>query len=314
MSAPNSTDRTALVALFRELAPGSLPVVSPSLSPPLADLLDKPLPRRPKAILFDIYGTLLVSAAGGLHDAPHRMGKGPADEMDDRRRSIAANLLAAEKIEEEAPFATIADLMREVPEAIRESRKAIEIEVGGTPEIVVEEVLAIRFPGLGMARARRLVALYEAVANPCAPMPHAERALRTLKNRGIVMGLVSNAQFYTPLVFEALLGFAPRDFGIRDELSFYSYQMGVAKPDPSVFGVAAGALGTLGIDATETVVIGNSAANDVAPARAAGFMTILFAGDARSFRPAAGDFPSAEAQPDAVIRDFDTLEVLMATR
>ena len=49
-------------------------------------------------------------------------------------------------------------------------------------------------------------------------MPGAAETLAALQQRGLLLGIVSNAQFYTPLMIEALLGKPPGELGFLPEL------------------------------------------------------------------------------------------------
>ena len=56
---------------------------------------------------------------------------------------------------------------------------------------------------------KHLIALateYECRVNPVWPMPGARDCLRELAGAGLALGIVSNAQFYTPPMLQALLG------------------------------------------------------------------------------------------------------------
>jgi putative hydrolase of the HAD superfamily len=139
-------------------------------------------------------------------------------------------------------------------------------------------------------------------------MPGAVALLGRLRGGDIRLGIVSNAQFYTPLLVEALFGLAPEGLGFEPGLSAYSFEDGIAKPDPWPFLRAAGSLFESGMAPGDILFVGNSSANDILPAKGLGFMTALFAGDARSFRPSSGE--GAEARPDSLLRGFDAFEAI----
>jgi hypothetical protein len=61
---------------------------------------------------------------------------------------------------------------------------------------------------------------------------------------------------------------------------FFSYELGVAKPDFTVFQRAIGVLTKDNIMPDDCVMVGNSLVNDVAPAQHMGFRTVLFAPEA----------------------------------
>ena len=77
----------------------------------------------------------------------------------------------------------------------------------------------------------RLAANYEARANPTWPMPGAKDLLRQLKMGSLPMGIVSNAQVFTPILVEDLL--AEHDLqrgGFDLDLCFFSNRFRQAKP------------------------------------------------------------------------------------
>ncbi|MFK0156237.1 HAD family hydrolase [Streptomyces sp. NPDC090499] len=94
-------------------------------------------------------------------------------------------------------------------------------------------------------------ALYERHMDPRAwtPYPDAARVLRTLREHGIGVGVVSNIGWDLRPVF--------REHGLDAYVDTYvlSYEHGVQKPDPRLFTVA---LEALGAEAGETVMVGDS--------------------------------------------------------
>ncbi|HUX42768.1 MAG TPA: HAD family hydrolase [Rectinemataceae bacterium] len=292
-----AAERFELIALLREVSPqGFAP--DPGLPPPwIADLKNAPLPRPPKAVLFDLYGTLLASAAGG---EPGLTSAGSKAEGE--------GALAKRRLEDELPAAGCgmgaATFAEEVAHRIAERRDRALVR-HPFPEIDIEEIVGSLILGAGAAAIRRLALLHEAWRNPCAPMPGASALLRRLRMKGLRLGIVSNAQFYTPLLFEALFGAAPAESGMETILTIYSFKTGIAKPDPALFVRAAAPLFAAGFEPGDILVVGNSTTNDIAPAASLGFMTALFAGDERSFRPARRD---AGARPDTLIDSLQALD------
>ena len=288
-----------LVGLFRKLSPLDF-VPEPALPPPwLAGLRNAYLPRRPKALLFDLYGTLFASAAGG---EPATTRAAISGEGETARLFLEEELHACGHIAGASAFAEV--VARRIVALRREA-----LEGRPFPEIDIEEIVESIVPG-SAASVRRLALLFEAWSNPCAPMPGALALLERLRGGAIRLGIVSNAQFYTPLLFEALFGAPPADAGFETILTIYSCDAGIAKPDPSLFSRAAAPLLAAGIAAGEILVVGNSAPNDIAPAKALGFMTALFAGDGRSFRPAPAD---TRGRPDSLIDGLDLLDASFPT-
>lgn len=235
-----------------------------------------------RAVLFDVYGTLFISGSGEVGSAERSTAaQGPLEEA---LRAMGISTLGPVGQGVEHLFRLI-----EVSHA-RSRRAGIEypevdiVELWGEVMVdlvrrgVVEE-LAGR-----AADPRRLAVEYEARANPCWPMPHLRECLQRLRRGGLVLGLVSNAQFYTPELFEALLGQPAEKWGFQAELQHYSYRYGRAKPGLGLFQRAMSALADRSIAAGEVLYVGNDMLNDVFPAAKLGLRTALFAGDARSLR------------------------------
>ncbi len=193
----------------------------------------------PRAVLFDIYGTLLSSAAGEIHPDP-------------TLRDLIAKAHAASS----HPF----------------------------PEIDIREIHAALHPELKPEEVEALAIVHERIANPIRPMPGAAETLRQLAAKGIPLGLISNAQFYTVPILEEALGNTLTEIGIDPDLCCFSYLERRAKPDPYLFEILRDKLARRGIPAADALYIGNDVRNDIDPARATGFRTALFAGDPTSLR------------------------------
>ncbi|MBD3314956.1 MAG: HAD hydrolase-like protein [Chitinivibrionales bacterium] len=113
-------------------------------------------------------------------------------------------------------------------------------------------------------------------------------ALTALREKNIKLGIVSNAQFYTPIDLTLFL----RDQSnnrLDDYLELFdvdlvlmSYQVGRAKPGKMLFEKLYDALYELHILPEQTVFVGNDLISDIAPARQAGMRTAFFSGDRAS--------------------------------
>lgn len=214
----------------------------------------------PRAVLFDIYGTLLSSAAGELHPDP-------------ALRDLIAQAHAASP----HPF----------------------------PEIDIREIHAVLHPELAPGEIEALAIAHEKTVNPVTPMPGAAETLAQLAAKGIPLGLISNAQFYTVPILEEALGLSLTDLGIDPDLCCFSYLERRAKPDPFLFEIVRDNLARRGIQPGEALYVGNDVRNDVDPSRATGFLTVLFAGDPTSLRLRGRDLDDCGA--DQVIRDLREL-------
>lgn len=134
--------------------------------------------------------------------------------------------------------------------------------------------------------------------------------LRLLKKKEIVMGVISNAQFYTSFDLSYLLLkqsnysiVSIQDF-ISDESFFLSYQYGVAKPNPILFDVCLQFLKTKGIRADQTLYVGNDILNDVFGAQQAGMRACLFAGDRDTLNLSVDNESVKDTRPDLVVEQL----------
>ncbi|MDR1106644.1 MAG: HAD family hydrolase [Treponema sp.] len=265
------------------------------------------------AVLFDVYGTLFCSAAGDPAGDP---AGSPGKEAETPGGTRALDKLAASF----APGRTGTDLRayfrRSVAGLLEELRLKTDY-----PELRVEEIWARFLEEEGAARgastarrARELALRYELAVNPVFPMPGARGAIARLAESGLVLGIVSNAQFFTPLLFDAFFGGPPDELGFDPGLLFYSFEFGEAKPSPRLFAAAAGRLAAMGIPAERCLCLGNDMRNDVAAALGAGFAAALFAGDGRSLRlrEEEGAPASARLRPSYIIDSLADLPLLCA--
>jgi putative hydrolase of the HAD superfamily len=216
-----------------------------------------------RAVLFDVYGTLLKSSAGETHPDP-------------ALRSLIEKAHAASP----HPF----------------------------PEVDIREIHAAIHPELSPAEIERLAMEHEQATNPTSSMPGAEETLRELSSRGLLLGLVSNAQFYTVPVLESSLGESLANLGIDPDLCVFSYRERRAKPDVHLFEIVRDRLLGRGIQPEEVLYVGNDVRNDIDPAKSVGFRTALFAGDENSLRLRGKQLEESGA--DSVITDLRELCLL----
>lgn len=152
------------------------------------------------------------------------------------------------------------------------------------PEVDIREIHAALNPGRSIEEIEKLAMEAEQRSNPVTAMEGAAETLESLKGRGLALGLISNAQFYTVPALEACIGKGLLDAGISPALCCLSYLELRAKPDVHLFEAVRERLLQGGIEANQVLYVGNDVRNDIDPARACGFLTALFAGDESSLR------------------------------
>jgi len=183
------------------------------------------------------------------------------------------------------------------------------------PEVRVEEIWTgfLRQRGNVVIEdgtaGRELALRYELAVNPVYPMPGAAQAIAVLREAGLVLGIISNAQFFTPLLFEALFGASPENLGFDPGLLIWSFEQAEAKPSPRLFEAAVGRLAARGIAPEECSFVGNDMLSDIYGAINAGFCAVLFAGDSRSLRLREGDKRLHGVRPSRIIRSLGELNV-----
>lgn len=255
-----------------------------------------------RAVLFDLYGTLWISAGG----AAAQFRTAP-------RQAAIYQALEAVGLRPCRWSAEDAEVLVEAIQTMHAERRSQGIEY---PEIQIAEAwqLAItQWRNRGVLASadsvdlHRLVVECEARANPLWPMPGVEECLDRLRERGYELGVVSNAQFYTPFVFPALFQKEAAQLGFAPRLIFYSYRYGVAKPGLELFQLALQELARSHIFPWQTLFVGNDLLQDIRPAGQVGFRTALFAGDQRSLRLYPEDPRSANVKPDLVLSGFPQL-------
>ncbi len=284
-----------------------------ALSTPLLPQPTGVTPRLPRlkgirALVFDIYGTLLISASGDI-------GLG-GDRNETQAFAAALESTGLKKPESSGQLEQGPALLKEVIQEQHRERQAKGVEY---PEVdilaVWSRVLERLELNLNPEALQRLAVEYECRVNPVWPMPGLARLLSGLRETEMRMGIVSNAQFCTPLMIQALLGKHPYELGFTPEYCAWSYQLLEAKPSTRLYEQCLTALAEQeGIAPREVLYVGNDQLKDIWPASASGCRTALFAGDARSLRLRNDDGRCNGVTPDAVVTELRQLGELLAVR
>jgi putative hydrolase of the HAD superfamily len=244
-----------------------------------------------QAILFDIYGTLIISRAGESNIT-----------VDPGRQKLMDKLLRHYEIAESSDKVGL--LLQEAID--REHARLID-QGADYPEIDILEIWRSILEWDDLLQLKTFARDYETVINPAYPMPGLENLLQSCRERGLTMGLISNAQFYTQGLLENILARPLDAWGFDPQLIFYSYQYQRAKPSVVLFEMAANRLGDTGIQPEVSLFVGNDMRNDVLPAQSVGFQSALFAGDQRSLRWRKDDPCCRDVVPDMVVTDLRQL-------
>lgn len=217
-----------------------------------AILLSHPRPtlrtKFPRAIIFDIYGTLLDALPGGVRP-------------DAAADSIIITFLKKQHVVcPPNPTQALAELVQ------REHHKSPE----PYPEI---DLIALWAELLNLpidAHTTQLVAQIEDLWHPASPMPGVMSMLRKCAALRIPCGLLSNAQAN---IWQQLGPIAPC---FAADLCVFSYQHRRAKPSPALFESIRSQLALRDISPGESWFIGNDPECDIVPASNAGFRTAIY--------------------------------------
>ena len=264
-----------------------------------------------RAVLFDVYGTLFVSGSGDI---------GVARAQSDARaleEALASSGFSGNLSEAGVRGTTL--MMQEIEAAhARRRRECIEY-----PEVDIREIWRNVLSALEADEllhgakdddsVMRLAVEYEFRVNPVWPMPALKETLSELRKKGVLLGIVSNAQFYTPLLFRAFFRALLEEIGFAPELCVWSYEAREAKPSIRIFQRALEILERQhGLTPHHVLCVGNDRLNDIMPAAGAGCRTALFAGDKRSLRLRENDPRCAATEPNAIITTLSQLNDIIA--
>jgi putative hydrolase of the HAD superfamily len=269
-----------------------------------------------KAFIFDVYGTLLISASGDIDESVFS----------------TANLMQAFNASDikftedgEAAAELLPQILSEFRQSVKEFHEQERTEDKPYPEIdiaqiweniikshqdlnhlIVEDPLCIKC----------FVFVFEVLSNRIYPMPGMKELLERLASLKYPLGIISNAQFYTPVILNFFLHesvseseeVAPFD---RD-LTIFSYKHMRSKPDMFLFQLLKDQCQRkYGLFADEILFIGNDMFRDIYPAFLAGFKTALFAGDTKSLRLRQDKPELKKIVPDFIITDLMQLLTIL---
>lgn len=150
---------------------------------------------------------------------------------------------------------------------------------------------------------------FEARMNPVWPMPDTFQTLEWFRKKGALQGVISNSQFYTPIVLEALSGKTLFDLGFSSTLLHWSFEEKRKKPDVSFYKSFLEKVHKTepSVEPAQILYVGNDMLKDIWPAYTVGMKTALFAGDKRSLKYRRDDNRCKDLIPDLVITSLKQL-------
>lgn len=229
-----------------------------------------------KAVIWDVYGTLVHYNLGDLDDA-----------LAKKKMFVSGinKALKKFKIKEDADSI----YKRFVFEADKEHKKK---EKRGTkfPEIVEEKIWKNIF-SCSLKKAKGFTLFIEQNVNDPGFYKGARDTLIKIKKMGLKNGIISNSQFCTLIMLEKQLN--KKLYSVFDKnLCLYSFKEGFSKPNPKSFAKLKKRL--KGIKPSEILFVGNDLYKDIYCAHKAGFKTVLLTKDAKGKKKVKPDYKIKE--------------------
>lgn len=270
-----------------------------------------------RAIIFDIYGTLVVSASGDIEQIE-------LSQQNMRTALKEADYLLSEK-DPQKGNQVVTDLLQKFLEFLQKHQQQLREGGAPFPEADIRQVwdewlqyaLDKRYLTTnGASDITRLTFVFEMLSNKIHPMPDMLEVLHYFHDRKYPMGIVSNAQFYTPVMMNYFIDGQARNTEslplFNDDITQFSYSLRKAKPDRTLFAPVLKALKeNYGIAPHESVFVGNDMYNDIYPAQDLGMKTVFFAGDERALRLREDKAEVNNVRPDAVITELMQLKQII---
>lgn len=289
---------------------------APPLSPKPTDITPR-VAHDPdiRAIIFDVYGTLLISSSGDIDLA-----------FFSEENILKALEHSGVRLTASDPSSCARDILAAYAEEITREHELHKAAGIPHPEIEIraiwQRVLTkfddlLVFPDTDPAHTTACLSfLFELFSNPIAPMPGMSSVLSALDAHDFLLGIVSNAQFYTPVVLSYYLTgtFSSEQSPplFREDLCMYSFTFKRAKPDVTMYQRVCDVLrDTYNLAPHNALFVGNDMRNDVIPAHTAGMRTALFAGDARSLRTRDLPTDGQNGAPDHIITHLEQIAAIV---
>ncbi len=350
----SSLSKTELYETLREYSHEWESLIRTNSTPlsPIPTSMSPHLPSLPKikAVLFDVYGTLLISGSGEVGsaaDTKHPTDKGvppsgqsetqfdappqqdlrpqelPPQQGLPQQDLLFFQAFSKAEVQITIPASSFNELCTKLyTEAIQQTHRDLKSRGNTYPEVDILEIwhsiwktLTQREAVSTTLTAYKLIQvafLYELSSNPTWPMPKACKTLKTISQGGYSLGIVSNAQFYTPYIFSVLCDESLAALGFDRQALVWSYQLKEAKPSVQLF---SSVLSYYHTDKTiypeEILYVGNDMLNDIHTAASAGCKTALFAGDQRSLRMRKENSLVQSDRADAILTDISQLKHIL---
>ncbi len=260
-----------------------------------------------RVVAYDFYGTLFISGVGdiGIDD-----GSPDADLFLEVLNQSGVTVLDDDA--GKLGFSIYNNVVDEMISAIKAD--GVEYPEPDIREVWAQVLTQMRKDGLVDFQPddhlyEQISVEFEARMNPVWPMPGVVETLEFFKSKGVTQGIISNSQFYTPIVLEALTEKFLDELGFHSGLLNWSYEEKLKKPGLKFYEEFLQKMKHVNSDVLphQILYIGNDMLKDVYPAAEFGMKTALFAGDKRSLKWRRDDDRCKNLEPDLVITQLNQL-------
>lgn len=165
--------------------------------------------------------------------------------------------------------------------------------------------------------SRKVAYFFHASLQGSACYPGAPAALRSVHDAGLAQGLLGDGQCFTAVQLQR--GLTAEEDGLQlDELipadlHILSYDTRSRKPSERLFRKALDVLEEKGIEPEQTLHVGSRLQTDLAPARKLGMKTALFAGDRNSLQATPEKLKDSASRPDVLLTKLDQIAEVIAS-
>jgi len=259
-----------------------------------------------RAVVFDIYGTMLISSSGDIDQTEIK--------EENLKEALEASGVSINGSIQEA-LSTILSDYRYTIRIFNEAARKNQVQYPEIDILSIWKIILIHSRRKGLIRfaddidIKLLVCVFEFLSNKVYPMPGLKEVIKDLHDICIPLGIISNAQFYTPILMNYYLQdqilLNERIKGFDHDLTVFSYKYGKGKPDQELYGeLVINLKRKYGIKPSEVLLVGNDMIKDIYGGNKAGFRTALFAGDKRSLRMYEGNKLVNGLKPDYIVTDL----------
>jgi hypothetical protein len=288
----------------------------PKVEPPKA----KPhLERFPiKAVLWNVYGTLLAIPGGELHY------EAAIDFVTDAALDKTIQEFKMWNSMSRKPGAPSAYMK----ELYKKALTALQLQGSGGekfPEVQSEKIwddivkklmqkdytFDVATYGSLDDLTKKIAYFYHASIQGCGAYAGATDAIRLLGDSARVQGLLADGQCFTFAQLQRSLNQQEENFPTANyfpaNLRIISGERKAKKPSDTLFSAAVAALAGRGISPSETLHVGSSLPRDIAPAKKHGMRTALFVGDKNSLQATKEQLKDPATRPDVMLTELSQI-------